>query len=945
MTTKASLFAAGGFMGALMGDHDWATTSLGSPQHWPQSLVTLMRVMLNSRQPMFIAWGPDRTLVYNDSYAPMLGARHPAALGRPFFETWPEVRDEVGALMDRVFAGEPVHMDDLQLTLHRNGYPEEAHFSFSYTPVPGDDGRTVGLFCACTETTRQVLTERQAASERQRQQALLQQMPGFVAVLGGRKHVFEYVNDAYIAVAGQRDYIGRPVRDVFPELRDQGFFELLDRVYATGEAFAARTVPIRFTDGDDRYLDFLYQPIRDEAGAVTGIFVGGYEVTEQVRSRAALAESESRYRTLFETIDVGFCIIAMKFDETNRAIDYRITEANPAFERQTGANVTGRWVSEFAPNLEPQWLETYGRVALTGQPAHLENWAEVFGRWFDVRALRVGDPAAHRVAIFFTDISERKRMEEALRVLNATLEQQVSERTAERDLLATIVERTDAMVMAADLDYDILAINKANADEFERIYGVRPKVGDNMLGLLADQPEHQAQVRAGWGRGLAGEEVTIIEDYGDPARVRPYYEISFRTLRNERGERIGCYQFVTDVTERLRDQAELAQAQEALRQSQKLEAVGQLTGGVAHDFNNLLTIIRSSVDFLRRPDLAEERKGRYLDAVSDTVERAAKLTGQLLAFARRQALKPEVFDVGQRVSGIADMLDTVTGARVRVLAEVPDEPCFIRADLSQFETALVNMAVNARDAMDGEGTLTLRLVRGAALPAIRGHAGSDQAFAAVSLIDTGAGIPPERLGRIFEPFFTTKEVGKGTGLGLSQVFGFAKQSGGDVDVRSTVGEGATFTLYLPEVTPEELPASASRPDHGMAPLGAGQCVLVVEDNVGVGQFATQILEDLGYSPTWAANAEEALDRLGRTGNGFDLVFSDVVMPGMGGMALAKELQRRLPGLPVVLASGYSHVLAQEGTHGFELLHKPYSAEQLGRILHQVLGLQSGHRSV
>ncbi|KAA0122356.1 PAS domain S-box protein [Methylobacterium sp. P1-11] len=940
MTSNPSLFAGGGVMGALMRDRDWSTTSLGPREHWPHSLIVLMRVMLSSRQPMFIAWGADRTLVYNDSYAPMLGARHPAALGRPFFETWPEVRDEVGSLMNRVFAGDPVHMDDLQLTLHRNGYPEEAHFAFSYTPVPGEDGSVIGLFCACTETTRQVLTERKAASERQRQQALLQQMPGFVAVLRGREHVFEYVNDAYIAVAGERDYLGRTVPEVFPELRDQGFFELLDRVYATGEAFAARTVPIRFTDGDDRYLDFLYQPVRDETGTVAGIFAGGYEVTEQVRSRAALAESESRYRTLFETIDVGFCIIEMRFDDANEAVDYRITEANPAFERQTGANVIGRWVSEFAPNLERHWLETYGRVALTGEPAHFENWAEVFGRWFDVRALRVSDPAAGRVAVFFTDISERKRMEEELRVLNTKLERQVSERTAERDLLATIVERTDVMVMAADLAYNILAINKANADEFERIYGVRPKVADNMLDLLADQPEHQAQVRAGWGRGLAGEEVTIVEDYGDPERVRPYYEINFRTLRNEHGERIGCYQFVTDVTERLRGQAELALAQEALRQSQKLEAVGQLTGGVAHDFNNLLTIIRSSVDFLRRPDLPEERKGRYLDAVSDTVERAAKLTGQLLAFARRQTLKPEVFDVGQRVRGIADMLDTVTGARVRVMTEVPDDPCFIRADLSQFESALVNMAVNARDAMEGEGTLILRLARGATLPAIRGHAGSRNPFAAMSLTDTGAGIPADQLGRIFEPFFTTKEVGRGTGLGLSQVFGFAKQSGGDVDVRSTLGVGTTFTLYLPEAAAEDRPEGTPRPDEGPAPLGAGQCVLVVEDNVGVGQFATQILEDLGYKTTWAANAEEALDRLGRSGNGFDLVFSDVVMPGMGGVALAKELQRRLPALPVVLASGYSHVLAQEGTHGFELLQKPYSAEQLGRILHQVLGLRS-----
>jgi PAS domain-containing protein len=152
---------------------DWTTTSLGPQERWPPSLLTLVRVMLNSRQPMFVAWGADRTLIYNDTYAPMLGERHPAALGRPFFETWPEVRGEVGALMDRVYAGDPVHMNDLALTLHRNGYPEETHFAFSYTPVPGDDGAMTGLFCACTETTRQVLAERQAASERQRQQALL----------------------------------------------------------------------------------------------------------------------------------------------------------------------------------------------------------------------------------------------------------------------------------------------------------------------------------------------------------------------------------------------------------------------------------------------------------------------------------------------------------------------------------------------------------------------------------------------------------------------------------------------------------------------------------------------------------------------------------------------------------------------------------------------------
>ena len=383
------------------------------------------------------------------------------------------------------------------------------------------------------------------------------------------------------------------------------------------------------------------------------------------------------------------------------------------------------------------------------------------------------------------------------------------------------------------------------------------------------------------------------------------------------------------------EQRERQTAEEAMRQSQKMEAVGQLTGGVAHDFNNLLTIIRSSIDLLRRPNLPEERQRRYIDAVSDTVDRAAKLTGQLLAFARRQTLKPEVFEVGARLRAIADMLDAVTGAFVRVVTDVPQAPCFIEADPNQFETAIVNMAVNARDAIEGIGQFTLRLTCGVRMPPIRGHAGAKGPFAAVSLTDTGAGIPPETLSRIFEPFFTTKGVGKGTGLGLSQVFGFTKQSGGDVAVTSEVGKGTTFTLYLPEVERDASPVSDDeRPD--MPSDGAGHRVLVVEDNIEVGHFATQILQDLGYETTWAANAEEALERLGRDGAGFDVVFSDVVMPGMGGIALARELQQRLPAMPVVLASGYSHVLAEEGAHGFELLNKPYSADHLSRTLRRVI---------
>ncbi|OPA87675.1 hybrid sensor histidine kinase/response regulator [Pseudomonas fluorescens] len=378
--------------------------------------------------------------------------------------------------------------------------------------------------------------------------------------------------------------------------------------------------------------------------------------------------------------------------------------------------------------------------------------------------------------------------------------------------------------------------------------------------------------------------------------------------------------------------AALTQAEAALHQSQKLEAIGQLTGGVAHDFNNLLTIIRSSMDFLRRPGLSEERRQRYMGAVCDTVERASKLTSQLLAFARRQPLNPEVFDVGHRVRNIGEMLESVTGARIHVQMEFPEHPCHVRVDSNQFETALINIALNARDAMEGQGTLTLRVERVAALPRIRGEAQVRQPFVSVSLADTGTGITRDIAERMFEPFFTTKAVGKGTGLGLSQVFGFAKQSGGNVDMASALGQGTVFTLYLPEAQPEAEQLPAAQEESGPVHDTSLHHILVVEDNLEVGRFANQILQDLGYQTTWATDAEQALALAGPDVAAFDAIFSDVVMPGMTGVAMAKLLRQRRPALPVVLTSGYSEELADSGYDGFEFLPKPYSADQVARVL-------------
>ena len=397
-------------------------------------------------------------------------------------------------------------------------------------------------------------------------------------------------------------------------------------------------------------------------------------------------------------------------------------------------------------------------------------------------------------------------------------------------------------------------------------------------------------------------------------------------------------------SEELRVTQAKLQAQEAiLHQSSRLEALGHLTGGVAHDFNNLLTIIGSSADLLRRHDLNQERRTRYVLAISDTVDRAAKLTGQLLAFARRQTLDPEAFDVGKQVENVIDLLSSLLGSRVRISQELGENPCYATADISQFETALVNLATNAQDAMGGAGCIAFNVRVVSSIPAVRGHAGSPGNFVAISVSDTGQGIEAANISKVFEPFFTTKEVGKGTGLGLSQVFGFAKQSNGEIDVESVLGKGTTFTLFLPHCHLAETSPPRQAAQREQRSEGSTNFILVVEDNHVVGQFATEMLHDLGYQTSWASNAHEALAVLSKGEQPIDLVFSDVIMPGMNGVDFAIELGRLYPKLPVVLTSGYSNVLADEGTHGFDLIPKPYSIEALSAVLDRKLGAYSNER--
>jgi PAS domain S-box-containing protein len=377
--------------------------------------------------------------------------------------------------------------------------------------------------------------------------------------------------------------------------------------------------------------------------------------------------------------------------------------------------------------------------------------------------------------------------------------------------------------------------------------------------------------------------------------------------------------------------AERAAAEEALRQAQKMQALGQLTGGIAHDFNNLLTVIQGSADFLRRPDLSRERRERYIGAIAETASRAASLTQQLLAFARKQPLKPEVFNLNRRMPQIAGMLGRMIGAHYRLDIDLAPDLWPIEVDPNQLEIALVNIGVNARDAMPEGGALIIK-ARNAALSNETGT-GLVGEFVCLSVADTGSGMTPEIRDRVFDPFFTTKDVGKGTGLGLSQVYGFAAQSGGDVRIESEAGRGTTIILHVPRARTEPKPVLVeSAPEQ----LEAGQgLVLLVEDNSQVGEFAQTLLEELGYGVIRAESAPAAL-RILEGGADVDIVFSDVVMPGMTGVDLARELKRGRPGLPVVLTTGYSDPLAGGGAGEFPLLSKPYRMDSVAAILRRTL---------
>jgi len=408
--------------------------------------------------------------------------------------------------------------------------------------------------------------------------------------------------------------------------------------------------------------------------------------------------------------------------------------------------------------------------------------------------------------------------------------------------------------------------------------------------------------------------------------------MKFNTLYDRQGRLIGAYQFVYDVTQRLEDQERLRKTESALRQAQKMEAVGQLTGGVAHDFNNLLMAFSSGMYLLDQPMDADRRR-RVVESMRQAVERGTALTRQLLAFSRRRPLEPKIVDLEAQLHGMHEMLQRSLRGDVEVEMTFDDGLWAVEVDPGELELAILNICVNARDAMPEGGAIRIaaRNARNLLLPAYTDSV-------TLSISDTGVGMSTEVVARAFEPFFTTKEVGKGSGLGLAQVYGFVNQSKGQVAIDSDVGRGTTVSLTFPRSEGEaavpapasEAPTAAAR--QAESTRGSRAEVLLVEDDLTVATLTTEVLRSIGYAVLHVKSAAAALDTLA-AGRTIDVVFSDVMMPGgMSGVDLAREVRWRRPDLPVVLTTGFIEVARTAMAEGLQVLVKPYQLETLARVL-------------
>ncbi len=722
----------------------------------------------------------------------------------------------------------------------------------------------------------------------------------------------------------------------------------------------------RFRRVDGSYAEILDRGhvIRDEHGRAVRMIGAMLDLTRVRAAEAALRQSEERFSAILQTIEAAFAIVQVKFDADDRPVDYQFVEVNPAFERQTGVDLHGKWVTEFAPELERFWFDAYGHVAKTGEPASFESYAQAFGRWFDVRAVRVGAPADRRIAILFNDVTQRHDAEDRLRVSESLARENV-----QRVQLALA-----AGAIIGTWNWD-LRTDRFTVDEgFARGFGLDPALGRERLsleqiitsvhpedrpGLIAAIDEviarggayaHQYRVRRADGRYY------WIEANGRVDHSPEGIALSFpgvlidvedrRSIEAERDRATAALRALNDTLElRVAERtAELIHAEEKLRQSQKMEAVGQLTGGLAHDFNNLLAGISGALDLMGMR-IAQGRLNdidKYMLAAQSAAKRAAALTHRLLAFSRRQTLDPRPLDVNLLVEGMTELIQRTVGPSI--LVETVSAPGLWSAsvDASQLENAILNLCINSRDAMPDGGRIIIETANQwlDAEAALANDLPAGE-YLSLTVTDTGTGMAPGVIAKAFDPFFTTKPIGEGTGLGLSMIYGFAKQSGGQVRISSELGKGTSMCIHLPRYHGEAGASTAAPAQSAAALTGSCGTILIVDDEPTVRLLLTDVLGDLGYTLIEAADSLTGLKLL-QSDVGIDLLITDVGLPGgMNGRQMADAGREVRPGLKTLFITGYAESAALGNSSlgaGMQVLTKPFSIDILAtRVLELLRG--------
>jgi PAS domain S-box-containing protein len=802
-----TLFAGPGEMRALCREFDWGSTPLGPVEGWPACLRTTAGIVLGSANPMFLFWGPELVQLYNDAYRPSLGrgGRHPRALGARGREFWTDIWDTIGPQIEQVMTrGEATWHEDQYLPIERNGRLEDVWWTYSYSPVRGDDGGIAGTLVVCQETTRRVLGER----ERERLLAETARAERRAA------RILEQVSDAHLTMdadfriltlnaAGER-VLGKTL----DEIRGLTHWEAFP-ASAGSEAeghyrrVAAEGIEAHFThhyvgEGYDRHLEIDAYPTNEG-----GVALFWRNVSERLRAERALRESGARYRALFDSLDQGFCVIEVILDDQGRPADYRFVETNPAFVQQTGlVDAPGRRARELVPDLEPHWYEMYGRVALTGEPARFESGSEAMGRWFDVYAFRIGPPEERQVAILFQDVS-------AARAAALERDRLVRELQVERSRLAYVFQQAPAFLAVLRGPDHVFEL--AN-DAYYGLVGHRDLVGFPVREAL---PEVREQGFIGLmdrvldeGAPYVGREVPVLlaRTEGAPPEER-FVDFVYLPLVEADGTRSGVIAHGTDVTEqvlarreverllaeseRARADAEAARAEAEAANRSKSEFLAVMS----HELRTPLNAIGGYADLMemgiRGPVTEQQRQD--LGRIQTSQRHLLGLINEVLNYARIETgnVSYELADVPVRDALAAAESLVAPQARAKrhalVVADVPPALA-VRADPEKLRQILVNLLSNAVKFTDGGGRLEISCAEA-----------GDRVL--ISVVDSGIGIPAGKLEAIFDPFVQVRSdltrPHDGTGLGLAISRDLARGMGGDLTAESTPGAGSAFTLALP----------------------------------------------------------------------------------------------------------------------------------------------------